>query len=77
MNIIGVSTISNTMKIDINSENTLETILSASTDSHQIGTLSTLNSSIKLSNEKGRSHYFFMAPAQSSDRRRYMGYIVD
>lgn len=75
MNIIGVSTISNTMKIDINSENTLETILSASTDSHQIGTLSTLNSSIKLSNEKDNIKVDLDFICKSNNAEAYLDYI--
>lgn len=50
MKLIGVSTVNNEIKININSEKTLYSSLSAISDSHQSGNASTVNSNIKLDN---------------------------
>ena len=52
--IVGVSTASSSMKIDINSEKTLEAKIPALSvvDTHQSGSLSTLNTSFKLDTNK-------------------------
>lgn len=52
MKIIGVSNLTTSMKIDINSEKTLETSMLGTTDLHQAGYASSINSKIKLDSKK-------------------------
>ena len=48
---VGVSSVTNSLDVDLNGERTFNVILYATQDSHQKGNLGTINSSIKLSNE--------------------------
>ena len=49
---VGVSTLTNSFDVDINSEKTFNVSLYATQDSHQGGTLGTINSTLKLNNDK-------------------------
>lgn len=51
MKLIVVSTTNNSIKVNINSEKTLETTISGTSDSHQAGNIGTFNTNLKLSTD--------------------------
>ena len=75
LKVIGISNVTNTMKIDINSEKTLETSLTATTESHQAGYASTVNSNIKLSESKDSLNINLDFIYNSNSAEAYLDYI--
>lgn len=72
---VGVSTVTNSLNIDINAEKTYNLSLYGSTESHQKGTLSTINSSFKLYNDNDNIKMDVNFVCNSTQADAYIDYI--
>ena len=75
MRAIGVSNMSNSLEVDINSEYTLELSMPGSTESHQVGNAGTINSNLKLSTNKDNIKLDIDYIYNSNSAEAYIDYI--
>lgn len=72
---VGVSTVTNTLDVDLNSEETFNIPLYATQDSHQKGSLGTINTSRKLNNENENIKINVNFNSNSAQAEAYIDYI--
>ena len=75
MRTIGVSTVSSSIKIDVNTEKQLEIILPGTSDSHQAGYAGTTNSNLKLDSKKDNIEINLDFSSNSKNSVAYIDYI--